>query len=178
MCRKVVSVSAGSLFYSPLMPAEMTVPAFSTTGWTAPGYAMLDALAPGALDIINPNQPEDVYAAASIDNDLDRHYMIVSGNDGNQPANTFGCVEVATAEVTALGTLSGDLAETWTSMSWDHATRTLYASGSTLLGNSLFVIDPDELTATEVGEITGTDLAPDAIDIAISDTTEGHIYWL
>ncbi|HLR86291.1 MAG TPA: carboxypeptidase regulatory-like domain-containing protein [Wenzhouxiangella sp.] len=173
-----VSDSAGSLVNSPLMPAEMAVPAFSTTGWTAPGYAMLDALVPGVLDIINPNQPEDVYAAAFIDNDLDRHYMIVSGNDGNQPANTFGYVEVATGEFTGLGTLSGDLAETWTSMSWDHATRTLYASGSTLLGNSLFVIDPDALTATEVGEITGPDLAPDAIVIAIAVSPEGLMYGL
>lgn len=176
--REDVSDSAGSLVNSPLMPAEMTVPAFSTTGWTAPGYAMLDALAPGVLDIINPNQPEDVYAAAFIDNDLDRHYMIVSGNDGNQPANTFGYVEVATGEFTGLGTLSGDLAETWTSMSWDHTTGTLYASGSTLLGNSLFVIDPDALTATEVGEITGPGLAPGAIIIAIAVSPEGLMYGL
>src|SRR5690625_7247666 len=63
-------------------------------------------------------------------------------------------------------------------MSWDHATRTLYASGSTLLGNSLFVIDPDALTATEVGEITGPDLAPDAIVIAIAVSPEGLMYGL
>src|SRR5699024_5400048 len=156
--------------------ANLEVPAYSTTGWNSPGYALLDALVPGTLDIINVDQPENVYAATFVDNDFSKHYMVAS-DGGDLAKHTFGTTDTATGEFTDLGTLSGDLADNWSSLSWDHQTDTLYAAGSTPGGdNMLYTIDPGTFESTSVGVIDGAGLNPSATVIAIAISPEGLMY--
>lgn len=155
------------------------VPAYSTTGFAAQGYISMDALVPGTVNIINADQPTNVYAAAFIDNDFTQHYMLASAG-GDLPGETFGTTDTATGVFTSLGVISGAPAgNTWTSMKWDHSTQTLFAVNSAGGGqSSLYTIDPDTLEATLVGQIDGPGVDPGAIVIAIAISPDGLMYGL
>lgn len=156
-----------------------TVPAYSTTGFAAQGYISMDALVPGTVNIINADQPTNVYAAAFIDNDFTQHYMLTSAG-GALAGDTFGVTDTATGVFTSLGVISGAPAgNTWTSMKWDHSTQTLFAVNSAGGGqSSLYTIDPDTLEATLVGQIDGPGVDPGAIVIAIAISPDGLMYGL
>lgn len=164
-------------------PAELSagrsdafeVLAYSTTGSsTAPGYVKLDALVPEALTLINPNQPSTFYAGTFIRNDFNRHYVLASSG-GTSPLNTFGYIDTGTGQITELGTVTGAPAvSSWSSLSWDHTSGTLYALGNL---DEIYTIDPDSLEATLVGHLHGEGLNPDgAMAVTIAVSPEGLMY--
>ncbi len=153
-----------------------TVPAYSTTGFTADGYVTMDALVPGALTILNAAQPTNFFAGAFIDNDFSQQFVLATGG-GASPADTFGSIDTTSGAFTALGTVTGAVTGTWTSMKWDHSTETLYAMNVPGAGNNnLYTIDPATLQATLVGTVSGPGVDPGALVISIAITTDGLMY--
>jgi hypothetical protein len=161
---------------SGVLPLGMAVPAYSTTGFTAEGYITMDAANPASLSVITASQPTNFYGGAFIANDFEQHYVLASAG-GNQPENTFGVIDTATGAFTSLGLVTGGGTGTWTSMSWDHSTGTLFATRVPGAGsNNLYTIDPDTLEADLVGSISGGGLGGGAIIIAIAISPEGLMY--
>ncbi len=154
-----------------IVPEDFDVPAFSTTGWSSPGYVGLDALAPDELVIIEEDQPTNVFAATFIGNDFERHYGLASSG-GNLDEDTFGWIDTDTGEFTEVGIVDGGPGETWTSLAWDYTSRTLYA----MAVDALYIIDPDELTATQVGPIEIDGMDDDPVVISIASAADGRMF--
>lgn len=169
--------SSGTAFPAAL-PQGAAVPAYTTTGFTADGYVSLDATVPGTLNLINAAQPTNVFAATFLDNDFSVQYMLAT-EGGDLAGDTFGTIDTTTGGFTALGTVTGAVAGTWTSMKWDHTSDTLYAMKVVAGGdNRLYSIDPDTLVATEVGPVDGAGVDPGAIVIGIAISPEGLMFGL
>lgn len=156
-----------------------TVPAYSGTGYTAPGYVYLDALNPGDLQVINSSQPKVFYAAEFLDNDLSRHYMLASAptDPSDYPQHSFGYIDPETGLFTSLGVLTGDLPSgLWFSLSWDHTTKQLYATAGTGDGNHLYQIDPVQLVSAHVGKVDASPVVDSPTPLAIAFSPGGELY--
>lgn len=89
-----------------------------------------------------------------VDNDPTRLYAI----DGSSAAhrNTLVVVDTTTGATTEIGPSVPLGAATWTTLKWDHATRTLYAVAAdcTYTNSTLYTIDRGSGTPTRVGPIS------------------------
>lgn len=143
--------------------------AYSTTPWN--GYLTLNPNDPSTVHVINPNEPDRVFAAAFIDGDFSQQYALASPG-GTIPADTLGTIDVATGAFSSLGVVSTTASGSWTSMKWDATTSTLYAVNYDGGNNYLYTIDPDSLSATLVGNI------PADLIVAIAIDRNGLMYGL
>jgi hypothetical protein len=159
---------------SPAPSGAFAIPVFSPTLNPSVGYVTLDALDPEAITILNDNvSGAYLWAGAFIDNDFSQQLILDS------ISNMLHAFDTLTGDVTQLGTIASPGAgPSWLSMSWDHATNTLYTVNWDGAIATLYTIDLMAMEATEVGVIDGPGLSPDAIVIAIAVAFDGRMYGL
>lgn len=165
---ELVNVEPGAILLQ-----DFDVPAYSTTGFTVVGYIGMDALVPGDLTVIDPDQPTTVFAGTFVGDDMSQQYMLASPG-GSLAANTMITIDVETGDVDELGQVTGGLSgESWNSMAWDPATGNIIALQG---GDTLFEIDLGSLEASEIGILSGPDVS--GLTVAIALAPNGLLYGL
>jgi len=116
-------------------------------------FVNFDASDPAALTPVADTDYE-LTGGDFVDNDPTRLYAI----DGSSAAhrNTLVVVDTTTGATTEIGPAVPLGAATWTTLKWDHATRTLFAVAAdcTYTNSTLYTIDRGSGTPTRVGPIS------------------------
>lgn len=142
----------------PLAPAG-GLPFFGTS--PIAGFLGFDGADPGGtFSIINPDVDTWYFGSQFIGNDFSKLYVIVY-DSWTYPPGTYGTIDVTTGAFTQLGRISGGDSWTWSGLTQDPLTGTVYALNSNDgLFAKLYTIDFATGRATKVGDITGPGLNP------------------
>jgi hypothetical protein len=153
------------------------VPAFGFTSWTHFDFVSLDLQQPGTFTSIASPWPAVVYAAAFVDDDFTKAYVITSA--GRFEPIYFGTIDTTTGALTVISQINPTLGVTFVGMKQDPTTGELYALGadSDLSGtHALFTIDRHSGSPTRVGYITGPDLNPYPALVTFAISPAGLLY--
>ncbi len=125
-----------------------------------------DSDVPGTWDIVN-SVSGSFFGADFLNGDFSTLYAL------DYDTNHFVTVDTATGNVTVIATVPPKSGESWTGLAGTHD-GTLYASSTDCSSNStLYTIDPDSGTATEIGSVTNAGCL-----IAIAANADGELYGL
>jgi hypothetical protein len=144
--------------HRPLAP-NGSLPFFGTS--PIAGFLGFDGADPtGTFSIINPDVDTWYFGTQFIGNDFSKLYAIVY-DSWTYPPGTYGTLDVATGAFTQLGHITGGDSWTWSGLTQDPLTGTVYAINSNDgLFAKLYTIDLASGRATKVGDITGPGLNP------------------
>jgi uncharacterized repeat protein (TIGR01451 family) len=129
-------------------------------------YYIADLDLPGAWNLVSTPGVTSAYAG-DFGADTETLYLV------SDDTRILYAVDVATGVAISIGPCTPVGAQTWTGMAWDPTTQTMYASATDGVTATLFKIDLETGTATQVANISG---APYTIDIAIDPS--GQMYGL
>jgi subtilisin family serine protease len=160
---------------APRTPSTLSIPAVQSIAMLtgAPAFAVADLLdtnlvsipnadVPGIWNII-AGVPDTLYAGDFAGSDFSQLFAI----DNN--TRRLLSINTTSGAVTDIGPCNPLSGQTWTGMSWDSSTETMFASATDGTTATLFILDLDTGAATRVGTITG---APATIDIAVNASGE------
>lgn len=142
----------------PLAP-NAALPFYGTS--PVAGFLGFDGADPsGTFSIINPDVNTWYFGSHFIGNDFSKLYVIVY-DSWTEPAGTYGTLDVATGAFTRLGRLTGGDSWTWSGLTQDPLTGTVYVLNSNDgLFAKLYTVDLATGRTTKVGDITGPGLNP------------------
>ncbi len=153
---------------TPSIPAAQSIvmltgaPAFAVDLLGTNLVSIPNADVPGVWNII-AGAPNALYAGDFAGSDFSQLFVI------NNDTKRLLSINTTSGAVTDIGTCNPLSGQTWTGMSWDSSTGTMFASASDGTTATLFTLDLETGAATRVGTITG---APLTIDIAVNAAGE------
>src|SRR6185312_13672034 len=144
-----------------------------------PGLVTFDALNPASTYTQINDSDDWIYAAAFIGNDFSKLWVIVEDSWQYAPG-TYGTIDIATGEFTALGIIDGGEYSSWAGLVQDPQTGTVYSvnffDAPGVADATLYSIDFESGHATRVGPIDGPGINSTRFIPSIAISPAGLMY--
>lgn len=163
-----------------LVRGAFNVPTYAVS-FMRPGLVTFDALDPvGTFTPVNAST-DWIYAAAFLDNDFSRLWVIVQDSWDYIPG-TYGTVDVATGVFTVLGEITGGPSRNWAGLTQDPLTGMVYAANFSnnpfSAEGALFTLDMQTGEARRIGAIEGPGVHPVRFIPGLAVSPDGRMYGL
>lgn len=156
------------------------VPTFAVS-YLRPGLVGFDALDPTATYTPLNASTDWIYAAAFLDNDFSRLWVIVLDSWDYMPG-TYGTVDVSTGVFTVRGRITGAPSHNWSGLTQDPLTGMVYATNFSYnpyaADGTLYTIDVESGAARRIGPIQGAGLHPVRFISGLAVSPDGRMYGL